>query len=120
MSDLKAQADALAAKFMAKGNEVHGFIEQGIEACTIVVLSDAQARTPVDTGLLRASEARRVESTPVKVIGYVGTNVEYAAFQEFGTSKSPAQPFLTPALNGNKAAIKAIISAAVKRGVDAR
>jgi HK97 gp10 family phage protein len=120
MSDINAQADQLAANFLAKGNQIHSFLEQGIEACTLLVLSDAQHRTPVDSGLLRASESKRVENHGGKITGIVGTNVEYAPFQEFGTSKMPAQPFLTPALNGNKEAIKAILGAAVKRGTDAR
>jgi HK97 gp10 family phage protein len=29
---------------------------------------------------------------------YIGTNVEYAAYVEFGTSNTPAQPFLKPAV----------------------
>lgn len=31
------------------------------------------------------------------VVYVVGTNVEYAVYQEFGTSKMPAQPYLGPA-----------------------
>lgn len=117
--DIQRQADTLVAAFKAKGNQIHSFLEQGIEACTILVLHDAQNRTPVDTGLLRTSEARRVERRGDFITGLVGTNVEYAPFQEFGTSKMAAQPFLTPALNSNKAEIKAIITAALNRGVNA-
>ena len=120
MSDINAQAVKLAESFRSKGTQVHSAIEKGIEACTILVLADAQHRTPVDTGLLRASESRRVESHGDRVTGFVGTNTEYAAFQEFGTSKMAAQPFLTPALNGNKEEIKAILNAAVNRGINAR
>lgn len=38
----------------------------------------------VRTGTLRRSINRRVVSTPSSVIGYVGTNVKYAAVHEYG------------------------------------
>lgn len=34
---------------------------------------------------------------------YVGTNVKYAAYQELGTSRSLAKPFLKPAITDHKA-----------------
>jgi HK97 gp10 family phage protein len=44
----------------------------------------------------------RVTRVARQVIGEVGTNVEYAAFQEFGTSKMEPQPFLKPSLDANR------------------
>lgn len=54
----------------------------------------AKQLCPVDTGLLKQSlGAVPVSSSLVRV----GTAVEYGKFVEYGTSVSPAQPFLTPA-----------------------
>lgn len=48
----------------------------------------------VDTGRLRSSITHRVEASGPSVIGLVGTNVEYASYLEFGTSRMEARPFL--------------------------
>lgn len=53
----------------------------------------AKANAPVDTGNLRDSitgEASGLEGT-------VATGVEYASYQEFGTSRMPAHPYMIPA-----------------------
>ena len=58
----------------------------------------AKMLCPVDTGRLRNSitHAQEDESTEI-----VGTNVEYAAYVEYGTSRSKAQPYLTPAIENH-------------------
>lgn len=54
----------------------------------------AKQLCPVDTGNLKSSiGALPVSSERV----LVGTAVLYGKFVEYGTSRSPAQPFLTPA-----------------------
>jgi len=63
----------------------------------------------VDTGRLRASITHRVEKTTGEIAGYVGTNVEYAAAVEFGTSKSAPYPYLFPALDESSAEIDAAL-----------
>ncbi len=63
----------------------------------------AKDLVPVDTGALRGSI--RTKMYPKQKSGVVYTTLEYAPHQEFGTSKMPAQPFMTPALNINKAGI---------------
>lgn len=55
----------------------------------------AKRRAPVDTGRLRASITSRVEQeSPEQLVGILGTNVEYAIFQEFGTEHQEAKAFL--------------------------
>jgi len=84
----------------------------------LVVEGQAKELTPVDQGRLKASittvaadgkrtlptgpgaDARDVISAPSnKNQVYVGTSVEYAPYQEYGTRRSEAQPFLRPALD---------------------
>lgn len=57
---------------------------------------EAKAKTlaPVDTGLLRNSIQTNIDG-PLKAT--VGTNVEYAQYQEFGTRRQKGKAFLTPA-----------------------
>lgn len=62
------------------------------------VQNRAKELVHVDTGRLRAS----ITLTPLTIDGefavHVGSNVEYAGFLEYGTSRMPAYPFLRPAL----------------------
>ncbi len=54
------------------------------------IQSKAKVRVPVDTGRLRSSLNTTKQKDGVKV----GTNVEYAAFIEDGTSRMKARPYL--------------------------
>lgn len=67
----------------------------------------AKQLAPVDTGNLRNSITHEQLDEDTEVIG---TNVEYAPYQELGTSKMPAHPFLRPAAEGHGEEYKAIIS----------
>jgi HK97 gp10 family phage protein len=60
--------------------------------------------TPVDTGALRDSYKAEPISDSVVL---VGTETTYAPFVEYGTSKSEAQPHLTPAFAQSEATFKA-------------
>lgn len=92
----------------------------------------ASMKAPVDTGLLRNSithalsgkgadkttyQADRGDATGTysgvapddgEDAVYIGTNVEYAAYVELGTSRSPAQPFIKPAIEDHRDEYKAI------------
>jgi HK97 gp10 family phage protein len=64
------------------------------------VLTAADMRVPVDTGALKASGAVE-EATPgneTAVVSYGGDDVDYAVYQEFGTYKMKAQPYMQPAI----------------------
>jgi HK97 gp10 family phage protein len=62
--------------------------------------AEAKRRAPVDLGNLQGSIMTEMQTGPGDTVakGTVGTNVEYAAFQEFGTKHHDAQPYLGPAL----------------------
>jgi HK97 gp10 family phage protein len=59
----------------------------------------AKENVPVDTGNLRRSITYQLgQNSPTEQWVRIGTNVEYGIFQEIGTVRHPAQPFLRPAL----------------------
>lgn len=64
----------------------------------IKVEAAAKRICPVDTGRLRASITHRLEHDAEGLLAIIGTDVEYAAYVEFGTSHMRAQPYLRPAL----------------------
>ena len=89
---------------MIKGNQAG--TELAILGLCIAIQAQAKSLAPVDTGNLRASigyltplqnEGNLSGVRPEWNEGYVGTNVEYGIWQEYGTYKMPPQPFLRPA-----------------------
>jgi len=92
-------------------------IKEEVLRIGLYALRRAKQRAPVDTGRLRASltladsdglvqplggraeEGDSVDSPRGEFVVRIGTNVEYARFQEFGTENQPAQPFLRPGLD---------------------
>lgn len=56
--------------------------------------AEAKALAPVDTGALRRSITTAGSANKV----YVGSELDYAAVIEYGTSARPARPYLRPAL----------------------
>lgn len=87
-------------------------------SCTLIE-STAKEYCPVDTGALRESIATNVEDTDNGVIGTVYAGEFYAPFVEFGTGQAgdpavphneswpgmPAQPYMRPALDENRAGV---------------
>jgi len=73
---------------------------------------DATLGVPVDTGRLQASVRQVVYRQGKSIIGTItagGDGITYATAMEFGTSKVRARPFMRPALNETKGAVKTIL-----------
>lgn len=87
---LKAEARPKAAKIVGRT----AFIIEG----------KAKMLAAVDTGALRNSiKAKQLG----ELTWEVAPHVDYAWYQEFGTSKMPAHPYLIPAVEGQRAAFVA-------------
>nr|DAT75803.1 MAG TPA: putative tail component [Caudoviricetes sp.] len=69
----------------------------------------AKRLCPVDTGRLRNSITH--VTRPGEKAVYIGTNVEYGPYVEYGTSRQEAQPFLRPAATGHGDTYRAIVEA---------
>lgn len=78
-------------------NSLKDGIERALEAIGAQVENYAKELCPVDTGNLRNSITHEVE--PDEQAVYVGSAVEYAAYQELGTfdHKHGYSPYLRPA-----------------------
>lgn len=87
-------------------------VARGLELCGALWESDAKQLAPVDTGRLRNSIEHHPEGNDTMV---VGSDVEYAIYQEMGTSRMKAQPFLKPSGEGNVKQFKIIIENELKR-----
>ena len=65
-----------------------GPLKDFLTAAALGVERDAKKKAPVDTGRLRSSLTHEVEDT----LARVGTDVEYAAFMEYGTGTQTDGP----------------------------
>lgn len=73
---------------------VRASLEATLRDASAVLEAQAKALVPVDTGALMAS----ILAEPTGVLRWrVAANESYAGFLEWGTTRSPAQPYLMPA-----------------------
>ena len=84
-------------------------VGEAVAAGAETVADNARSVCPVDTGALRDSIAVSQNGTSAEI----SANTDYAAYVEFGTSKSAAQPYLVPSLLGNENAVLSAIAAAI-------
>lgn len=95
-----------------------GRIAQAVTESAETLATAAQDLAPVDTGTLRASiHVKSVEAGATEVKATVATGgeaSEYAEYQETGTSKMAAQPYMGPALINHAPLHKAVCEAAWK------
>ena len=87
---------------------------RALEKCGLTAEGYAKKLAPVDTGNLRNSITHDVDDG--EPAAYIGTNVEYAPYQELGTIHIKAQPFLKPAVADHANEFRKIIENEVKNG----
>ena len=87
-------------------------ILSGLESVGKRAQGYAQDIVPVKTGNLQASIRYNVDEDGYTV--YIGTNVSYAAYVEFGTIKMDAQPYLRPAAQNHGSEYRAILENALR------
>lgn len=105
----------LQAKFERMSFNLVTAVSRAMDEGEKIVETSAKSKVRVKTGNLKNSieeKNRSLTSTTISID--IGTDVDYAAHQEYGTRKLSAQPFLRPALDENSNAIQAKIEAAIK------
>jgi len=97
-------------------------VNRGLSACGEVAVGYAQELCPVDTGNLRGSITYGIDGDSC----YIGTNVSYAPYVEFGTGQnsevggSPSivgqrpQPFLRPSASDHADEYSSILEDSLK------
>ena len=108
VEELNGTLKALAAK--ATGQH----LALALRAGGLVIETPAKAKAPVLTGTLRRSIHTEVSSSGGTAQARVGTNEQYAAHVEYGTSGQRAQPYLRPAYDEKKGAALGEIAAVLK------
>lgn len=120
--------------------QLAGVSEEATEAAALMIEAQAKALAPVDSGELRDKIDHVVKNVDSVVIGQVGSPLDYAIYQEFGTGEraengagrkggwsyqdpsgewfftrgNEPQPFLRPAFRRNKKKIEEVIGGKFK------
>ena len=95
-------------------NDIKSALLRGLEKCGLTAERFAKKLAPYDTGNLRNSITHEVDDGEPAV--YIGTNVEYAPYQELGTINMTANPFLKPAAADHAKEYRKIIENELKNG----
>ncbi|MDA8227050.1 MAG: HK97 gp10 family phage protein [Desulfitobacterium hafniense] len=93
---------------------------QAAEAGGKIALAEARRRCPVRSGRLRSSLSLKLgKKTALKANVRVvhGRKEYYGTFVELGTKKSPAQPFMRPAVDENKKQIADAVTEEIGRAI---
>lgn len=85
-------------------------IERALEAIGLQAEGNVAMLAPVDTGRLRGSITHEVDGDTA----YIGTNVEYAPYVEYGTSKTKAHPFLKPGIQDHMSEYQSLAESYLK------
>ena len=115
----------------AKLRGMHGRFQKKLSrkatraAAKEIVLPEAKAMAPIDTGALEKSLAVRAMKRSRTRIGHLVQTRDgffqgeqfYGAFHEFGTRKMKADPFMRPAVYGNEQRIRAKYIAALQEAI---
>jgi HK97 gp10 family phage protein len=89
---------------------------KGAQELSQRIKAAAKELAPVDTGRLKRSITSFViKDADGTILGKVGTNVEYAAYVELGTSGQAAKPYLFPAFKAYKDRAKKILGDALAK-----
>lgn len=97
MPDVVFHLDKAALDALLKGPD--GPVAKDINRRAVQVEGAAKRLAPVDTGRLRGSITHAMGVDGQGVFADIGTDVEYAIYQEFGTRYQSGTPFLRPALD---------------------
>ena len=111
--------DSLMHKLDRMGGNVLDALEKATKQTALAAQADARDNAPVDTGNLKQSISTEHERSIKAATSTVYTNVEYALYQEMGTVKMAAHPYMMPALNANKSTFEQLarkeLETAIKR-----
>jgi HK97 gp10 family phage protein len=91
---------------------------KGLEKTAPKVATGAGARAPKRTLKLATSMAHVIRGIAGGVKAMIGTPVFYARFQELGTRKMGANPFLTPEVEADEEEIRRDMVTEIAREID--
>ncbi|MDA2805704.1 HK97-gp10 family putative phage morphogenesis protein [Nocardiopsis suaedae] len=94
---------ALEKKLKELPDEIHAGAKEATTESVEAVYKDMRENVPRNSGMLRGAIGKRVSGALRGRVGIFGRKrAWWGALVEFGTSKTPAQPFAQPAAEAEK------------------
>ena len=90
-----SQLNALTAALVKSEAKVTEMASRAVAKTALDCEAAAKRKAPVDTGALRNSIGTSIAGLAAEI----GPTVNYAPYQEYGTSRMAAQPYMGPALD---------------------
>lgn len=85
-------------KFKKASKNAGNIVEDAVKELGTIAFKSARQIVPVDTGRLKTSIEVELERQNLISKVEIGTDVPYAAYVEYGTSRQRAQPYMRPSL----------------------
>lgn len=101
-----SQLEHLAGRAFAAGKVAASEIDLLLRKTSYDIEADAKRLAPVDTGALKNSIFTTVSRSGTTTTGEIGPSANYGAYQEFGTSRMGAQPYMRPAFDNHEPAFQ--------------
>lgn len=106
--------DALLEAVAKKGADLDAVAGQAVQAACEVLLDEMQKRVPLDTGNLAdtlAIDGPKQSGLYISATVGIPNNADkdtaiYGAVQEYGSARTPAQPFIRPAVEAKRSAAR--------------
>ena len=92
-----SQLNALTAALVKSEEKVTAMAGLAVAKTALDCEAAAKRKAPVDTGALRNSIGTSIAGD--RMSAEIGPTVNYAPYQEYGTSRMAAQPYMGPALD---------------------
>lgn len=115
--DVRGDAELAAKLRRLAGKATPAQARAALMAGGLPIQTAAAQKARVRTGTLRRSIHTETAETSEGAVARVGTNVEYAPHQEFGTSRMSGQPYLRPAYDEKRGEALKEIAGALKEMV---
>lgn len=98
--------------------EIERRVDKELKRSGASVQGNAKQLAPVDTGKLRSSIDTEMKVSPNLRQVFIFSSLYYAAYQEYGTIKNKAQPYLIPSFNQELGVYENNMRRALMKGLD--
>lgn len=104
------QLVSLARSLSAAAVAAEPLAQAAVRKVATDIQATAQRLAPVDTGFLRSSIGVTYSGAGATFSASIAATAEYASYVEYGTSRTPPQPFLGPAFEQHMPALEAAMA----------
>lgn len=104
------QLAAVSRTLAAGAAQASPLAQAAVRKVATDIQATAQRLAPVDTGFLRSSIGVTYSGAGATFSAQIAATADYAGYVEYGTSRTPPQPFMRPAFDQHAPALQAAMA----------